>query len=69
MRADMECSNLAFKFLFSYSSFTVFSSKTCCACLLKRLCEIFLKKKCCEIILKPKFFTTSVLNWKVSGKF
>ena len=25
MRADLECSNLAVKFLFSYSGFTVFS--------------------------------------------
>ena len=27
MRADLECSNLAFKFLFSYSGFTVFFFK------------------------------------------
>ena len=69
MRADQECSNLAFKVLFSYGGFTVFSSKTCCACLLKRLHGIFWKEKCCEVILKPKFFATSVLSCKVSCKF
>ena len=73
MRADLEYFNLDFKFLFSYSGFTIFSSQICCDSLLKRLHGISQKKKYCEILAQAqpeaRVFMTSVLNCKASGKF
>ena len=54
MRADLECSNLAFKFLFSYSGFTVFFKDMLCLFTETVTLNLLEEKKYCEILAQAQ---------------